>query len=65
MSTTEFLEQAAMDVHYSSDVKTLLSAQSPAMQRAVNNHSTCQIHNQYSNVGYLANPTNVIELPQA
>ena len=61
MNTTEFLEQAALDVSYSPRIKALLNTQSAGLQSAVSNHKSALVKDQYGDVGYLASPTNVVE----
>ena len=62
MNTRNFLEQLAKEVHYSPHIKKLVSQQSEETREALASSSISLIHNQFSSVGYLANPTNVVEL---
>ncbi len=62
MNMTEFFEQLATDVHYSTYTKQLIGAQTTKMQEAMNTNSSALVHNQLGDVGYLAIITSCVEL---
>lgn len=63
MNTTNFLEQLAGEVRYSHNINQLASQQSLAMQQALTEKSISLVHDQFFDVGYLANPTDVCNHP--
>lgn len=62
MNSRNFLEQVAKEVHYSPRIKELTSEQPMKVQEAVYSSNSSLIHDQFVNVGYLANPTDVVAL---
>ncbi len=62
MNSRIFLEQAAKEVHYSPRIKELTNEQPLEVQEAVYSSNSSLILDQFINVGYLANPTDVVAL---
>ena len=63
MDTTRFLEQLAEAMHsHHPHINKLVNAQSEEVQKALQMSDASLIHNQFGNVGYLANGTQCVEL---
>ncbi len=62
MSTTNFLEKLAMEVHYSKLSDSLIQEQSLEIKNAIYTNNSAIIHNQFLDVGYLAHGTTAVEI---
>jgi hypothetical protein len=62
MDTVNFLEQLAKNTSYGEETHKLISEQPNEIQKAYLENDAEFIKNKFSNVGYLATATQVIEI---
>jgi hypothetical protein len=62
MDIVIFLEELASKLHYSSEFRTLIDQQSQPIKNAFYHKDIEELKMQFLNVGYLATPSDVVQM---